>query len=142
MELSKYTLFSDFATSGSVYNTPFYDTENAKSVRFWVEGPYKAGVGASAFIAFDHAMYMGGATQPFTGIRLIGAGGSSASLTEVRPGVFTIASGILHSFVCGYIDTNFMPNCLQVRYEISGVAASASTGTMTAFLSIGREREI
>jgi hypothetical protein len=136
MKLSKYTLFANHTTTGSIYNTAFYPTENAKSIRFWAEGPYKAGVGASAFIAIDHAMYVGGATQPFTGMRMIGAGGSSASLTQVTPGVFTIASGILHSFIFGYIEPGMMPNCLQVRYEISGVAASASAGTMTAFMSV------
>ena len=142
MELSKYTLFANHTTTGSIYNTPFYDTENAKSVRFWFEGPYQAGVGASAFIAFDHAMYMGGAVQPFTGFRMLGAGGSSAYLDATQPVAITLASGILHSFVCGYIDQNFMPNCLQVRYELSGVTASAGAGTITAFMSIGREREI
>jgi hypothetical protein len=139
MELTKYTLFANHTTTGSVYNTPFYNTENAKSVRFWVEGPYQAGVGASALIAFDHAMYPGGVVQPFTGFRMIGAGGSSAYLTETRPAVITMASGILHSFTCGYVDKNFMPNCLQVRYEISGVAASSSAGTMTAFMAVERE---
>jgi len=142
MELTKYTLFANHTTTGSVYNTAFYSTEGAKAVRFWIEGPYMAGAGSSAFIAFDHAMYEGGATQPFTGIKMIGAGGGSAANSGVQAGVFTIASGILHSFICGYIDPDFMPNCLQVRYEISGVAGSASAGTMTAFMSVARESSI
>lgn len=141
MELSKYTLFSNFATSGSIYNTPFYPTEGAKSVRFWFEGPYKGGVGSSGFIAIDHAMYEGGVTQPLTTVRLVGAGGSSAYLTSTQTGVFTLASGVLHSFIAFYLDPQFMPNCIQVRYEISGVAGSASTGTMTAFMSIARDTE-
>ena len=142
MELSKVVLFANHTTTGSVYNTPFITTEGATSVRFWVEGPYKSGAGGSAFVAFDHAMYEGGAVQPFTGFRMLGAGGSSAYLDATQPVAITLASGILHSFVCGYIDQNFMPNCLQVRYEISGVAGSASAGTITAFMSIARAREI
>ena len=140
MELTKYTLFTGHTATGSIYNTPFYPTENAKSVRFWFEGPYKAGVGASAFIAVDHAMYVGGATQPLTTARLIGAGGSSAYLTSTQAGVFTLASGVLHSFIAFYLDPQFMPNCVQVRYELSGVAASAGAGTITAFMSVERER--
>lgn len=139
MELTKYTLFANHATTGSIYNTPFYPTENAKTIRFWIEGPFKAGVGASAFVAFDHAMYVGGATQPFTGVEMLGAGGGSTLFQSVQPGVFTLASGILHSFIFGIISPQLMPNCLQVRYEISGVAGSASAGTMTAFMSVGSE---
>jgi len=139
MQLEKYTLFSGHTATGSIYNSVIYDTENAQNVRIWFEGPYKAGAGGSAIIAIDHAMYMGGAMQPFTGVRLIGASGSSASLTEVRAGVFTLASGVLHSFIAFYIDPNFMPNCVQARYELSGVAGSASAGTITAFMSVTRD---
>lgn len=138
MELTKYTLFANHTATGSIYNTVIYDTENAKSIRFWFEGPINAGVGASASIFFDHSLRASGPFEPFTGVVLLGAGGGSISSLSLRSSAI-LASGIVGSFATGYVYPLFMPNCLQVRYELSGVAASASAGTVSAYLSVERE---
>ncbi len=138
MELSKYTLFANHTATSSIYNTSIYDTENAKSVRFWFEGPINAGVGSSASIWFDHAAGRGHSFEPFTGMVLLGAGGGTIVNISLRSSA-NILSNITGSMVTGYIYPLFMPNCLQVRYALSPVDGSSSAGTISAWMSVERE---
>jgi hypothetical protein len=69
---------------------------------------------------------------------VIGPGGGTISSASWRSSCVG-SSNAAGTVVCGYFDPVFMPNSLKVQYEISGVASSASAGTMTGWLSVGRD---
>ena len=138
MELIKHVLFAAHTTTGSIYQTHRLSLGNAKSVRFFCDGPINAGVGASCTVWFECAGSADDAFENYYGAVVhsltVGSGAATSSTNT-----FNIASSVSGSMKMGYLRPEFMPEAFRVKYEISGVTASAGAGTMRMILLEERE---
>jgi hypothetical protein len=140
MESVKYVLFANHTATGSIYQTVAINTENYKNLQFWFCGPKNSGVGGSATIWFEHCTpeSIGATWENFPAMVILGAGGATMSNRSLRSS-YNITSSTGGSMIAGYIDTDFIPAYVRVKYELSGVAASASAGTISAWMIGKRE---
>jgi len=129
-------LFTDHTTTGSIYQTIPYDLTHAKRAKFYLDGPKAAGAAGSVTIWFEHSARAYGTYDNYTRVRLFGALAGSPHITDYWTNTVNIGQSTM---TAGYLDWNMLPAYLRVKYEISGVVASASAGTASAYLYLDRD---
>ena len=130
-------LFANHTTTGSIYQTIPYDLTLAKRARFYMDGPKAAGAAGSVTIWFEHSASAYGTYDNYTQVRIFPAtAGSAVQITDKWTNTVNIGQSTMTS---GTLNPDLLPFFLRAKYEISGVTASASAGTASAWLVLNRD---